>query len=97
VGLSHKPGVLSIHFEKCWQKMACAGWNNHLDGMSRKIPVISAGIWRKAGFLTTVSGELGKIKPENPHFLGVCPSVDQPFDASQKKRNWTLVNLYPLP
>jgi hypothetical protein len=27
VGLSHKPDVLSIHFEKCWQKMARAGQN----------------------------------------------------------------------
>jgi hypothetical protein len=27
VGLSHKPGVLSIHFEKCWQKMARYGRN----------------------------------------------------------------------
>jgi hypothetical protein len=27
VGLSHKPRALSIHFEKCWQKMARAGRN----------------------------------------------------------------------
>src|SRR5208283_4740488 len=57
VGLSHKPGVLSIHFEKCWQKMAHAGWNNHLDGMSVKhwkIPFISGGIGRNTAVSTNL-------------------------------------------
>jgi hypothetical protein len=56
VGLSHKPGLLSIHFEKCRQKMARGGWNNHLDGMSVRhweIPFISAGIWRNTAVFSS--------------------------------------------